>query len=73
MTNGKDLAHSTDSRDHGPVRGLTKREAFAMAAMQGILSGEECPAMSREGVARFAVGMADELIAALNKPQEAKA
>jgi hypothetical protein len=45
---------------------LTKREQFAMAAMQGLLSDKE---LSTEGAAVLAVKAADELITKLNEKQ----
>ena len=49
--------------------GLTKREAFAMAAMQGRLAGEtgEAPTESYQETAIVAVRMADALLAELAK------
>lgn len=78
MTDGDDRAtggpvYSYDDHEMqivGYAKGLTKREAFAMAAMQGILSKNPVGA---ERVAETAVEQADALIAALNKPQETKA
>lgn len=55
-----------DPNDHGKVLcdGLTKREAFAMAAMQGLAPqwGKE---RSGNEIARASVMMADALLAAL--------
>jgi hypothetical protein len=49
-------------------RGLTKREIFAMAAMQGACAD---PHMTDcYDIAAFAVGCADALIAELNKPEK---
>jgi hypothetical protein len=45
---------------------LTKRDQFAMAAMQGLLSDKE---LSTEGAAVLAVKAADELITKLNEKQ----
>lgn len=47
--------------------GLTKREAFAMAAMQGILSGKPTDwiELNHEKIARKAVCQADELLSLL--------
>ncbi len=48
-----------------PQYGLTKREYFASMAMQGYLSfgaGSNC-----EGIAKWSVEVADELIKQLNK------
>lgn len=65
----------------GPHFGLTKREAFAMAAMQGFMaqnddrryaqtsaiSLEDWQSECRANDARYCVAMADALIAALNE------
>lgn len=48
--------------------GLTKREAFAMAAMQGYLSSNEDP-NSFEDLARFSVLAADALLKELSNVQ----
>lgn len=65
------------SADVFTQHGLTKREAFAMAAMQGILA---CPAddlghdigsdveVLPEDIASYAVECADALLAELSKP-----
>jgi hypothetical protein len=45
---------------------LTKREQFAMAAMQGLLSDKQ---LSTEGAAVLAVKAADKLITKLNEKQ----
>ena len=47
--------------------GLTKREMFAMAAMQGILSN---PRYTYEQLARHAVNYADALLAELEKQND---
>jgi hypothetical protein len=54
----------TGDGDHVQFHGLTKRELFAMAAMQGILAN---PSRSSVGgnAAKDAVLMADELLKAL--------
>lgn len=50
------------------AEGLSKRERFAMAAMQGLLAGDPVPHEFNEAqIARMAVDRADALIAALNK------
>lgn len=46
--------------------GLTKRERFAMAALQGMLADHTCDAEPDE-FAEIAVNYADALIAELNK------
>lgn len=55
-----------------PPETMTKREAFAMAAMQGILATpaddfEDDIEATPEGLASFAVECADALIAELEK------
>ena len=61
------------NHDYGAVKnsmvGLTKREAFAMAAMQGIMANSDdnwifCPI---ESIAMQSVQMADELLKELSK------
>lgn len=51
------------------AKDMTKREAFAMAAMQGILAAEsdDYGYTSKEATADAAAGYADALIEALNK------
>ena len=46
---------------------LTKRERFAMAAMQGLLARRPTELCTAENVARWAVGYADALLAELAK------
>lgn len=48
-------------------RGMSKREAFAMAAMQGMLSGAPCWPDMRDSpeIARRSLACADALLAAL--------
>jgi hypothetical protein len=46
---------------------LTKREQFAMAAMQGILSNHEYSNATMEGVAKEAIKQADVLMIRLNE------
>jgi hypothetical protein len=80
MSNGNDPAYPCDI---GPYmrNGLTKREAFAMAAMQGILGSEYVMKFSDDALdadptttrgkwlAKQAVGFADALLAALDPPK----
>jgi len=55
--------------------GLTKREYFATAALQGLMTGslpiEHSKLSTPSAVAAFAVVLADALIVALNTPPEA--
>lgn len=62
--------------DYGPDRGVeiasgvTKREAFAMAAMQGLMAAKYQGIDANEvpkALSEFSVKMADSLIAALNE------
>lgn len=50
--------------------GMTKREAFAMAAMTGMLATDDRPVTHFDSAAEYCVKMADALIQALNKPKE---
>lgn len=59
--------------------GMTKREAFAMAAMEGMLANSEClkimtkhlsPDLQASFLANASVEQADALIEALNKIKE---
>lgn len=52
--------------------GMTKREQFAMAAMQGLLANpdEQTVGMSVTKMIKFAVMNADELLAALEQDSE---
>ena len=52
------------------VSGLTKREAFAMTAMQGLLAGAVHSRLSRIDYARIAVSQADALLDALEVGDE---
>jgi hypothetical protein len=66
-----------DAGKNSNLTGLSKREMFAMAAMQGILSNHWCQndyknhidALSYSEVASQAVGYADALLNELSKPQ----
>jgi len=57
-------------------KGISKREYFAAMAMQGLATKEEIQATDgwnrdrKESCARYAVNMADALIAELNKEQK---
>ncbi|NLA68012.1 MAG: hypothetical protein GX856_07190 [Gammaproteobacteria bacterium] len=60
-------------RGHGPADGLTKREAFAMAAMQGIRANAgwiDHAAFDSAAVASQAVCDADALLAELAKERD---
>lgn len=71
MKNSAQPAYPTRPGQTPNVNGLTKREAFAMAAMQGILSGRN-EVIEERGyppteVAQWAVQQADELLKALEQ------
>ena len=69
MKNGEQPAYPTEYAKHGKQSiGLTKREAFAMAAMQGIMASNECGvAHHPETAASWAVSVADALLEELSK------
>lgn len=74
MTNPNDPIHPAGDGLVPPTYGLTKREEFAKAAMQGAVYGLAGKAVSVKDyveampmVAELAVGWADALIAELNK------
>jgi len=50
--------------------GLTKREAFAMAAMQGFMACPDYTETTYTDAARLSVRMADALLAELAKPKD---
>lgn len=54
----------TETGHAAAFRGLTKRELFAMAAMQGFCSDSS---MDLEGIPKAAVDMADAILAELDK------
>lgn len=63
-----DPAFATSSTTrHSGTNGLTKREYFAAAAMQGLLANSK---NLQVVIGESAVIMADALIKALNKPEE---
>jgi len=62
---GEEFAFPVANTDvHYDYYGLSKREYFAVMAMQGLLSADN-QAMNHI-LAKYSVDMADELIAALN-------
>lgn len=70
MTNPNDAAFSnaTDYAGNPTVGyGLTKREEFAKAAMQGLIASDHEVNWNAKQIATFAVEQADALIAELNK------
>ena len=58
---------STDKFTFKPIGGLSKREQFAMAAMQGILSDPTCSNTGMERIASYSVEAADALLAKLDE------
>lgn len=54
-------------QDFSVTPGLTKREAFAMAAMQGMYANHESRDVHPEIIARSSVAAADALLAELAK------
>lgn len=67
-TYGTDAAYPVSTIDNHTVYGLTKREAFAMAALTGTLANPTYSGVIVDAV-RDAVVHADALIEALNKPE----
>ena len=63
--NNADQPASPTVHTNAHLNGLTKREQFAMAAMQGILSDSEINYSKVEFMAIEAVTCADELLKAL--------
>lgn len=73
MSNGNESAFPTADSGQGSDfeygdPGLTKREYFAVMAMQGLLASDIPVGMEREA-AQWSVKQADALIAELEKPQ----
>lgn len=69
-----DPAFPTSFAQEGPFGGLTKREIFAMSAMQGLLAypgrlnfGEKTGKVTDEQLANLSVKCADALLAELNR------
>jgi hypothetical protein len=54
-------------KEHVSANGLTKREAFAMAAMQGAISNEDNRHVSYDILASDAVELANALLKALEE------
>jgi hypothetical protein len=66
----RDSVLRVDYEQDVEVYGITKREAFAMAAMQGIMASNECGvAHHPETAASWAVSVADALLEELSKPK----
>jgi hypothetical protein len=72
-TDPNDFASPTgDHSGYTATAGLTKRERFAMAAMQGFAADPNMATTETKDVAKLSVTWADALIKALNeeKPKE---
>ncbi len=54
---------------YGSQSGLTKREYFAAAALQGLAAGPAITVMKPGNVAQYAVDLADLTLAALERSQ----
>ena len=70
MTNGNESIFPDDKENpqfNSVHYGLTKREYFASAAMQGILAGYQGKPYFMERIVSDATGIADALISELNK------
>lgn len=70
--NGSMPAHPTTDTGRpgmykGPMQGLTKREVFAMAALQGALANSADGGFATDQLARVSVLAADRLLAELAK------
>jgi len=77
MKNGNTPAYPLQAERHDPVWGLTKREMFAMAAMQGMLANSHVGQgfkpfshMTDEEIAQWSVKQADALLAELEKTED---
>jgi len=55
-----------DNQGGGSCDGLTKREYFAAAVMQGILASDPEHKLEQETISLWAIGAADSLIEELN-------
>ena len=71
-TNANKPAYPLWSEEGKVLSGLTRREAFAMAAMQGYIANSLAWDKEMEDIARWSVKQADALIAALDKKKEDK-
>lgn len=68
MTKATDPAYPVQDITLSDHAGLTKREIFALSAMQGMLANEWCSASDKQ-VVEQAVFMADALIEQLNREE----
>lgn len=66
LTNPNEPAYPVS--DPSDYLGLTKREAFAMAAMQGLLANESTGNRSMGLISELAITQADDLLAKLSEP-----
>jgi hypothetical protein len=67
LTLGEDFVTITCNKDY-ITKGLTKREYFAVMAMQGLLSTQLIPYGLNLDLSKKAIAYADALIEELNKP-----
>ena len=68
-SNGRIQAFTDDEGFSAMATGLTKREAFAMAAMQGLAAGDTDNRATHEDLAIGSVIMADALLKELSNVQ----
>ena len=66
-TQPNDPAFPVDESTNITCAGLTKREHFAALAMQGQLAADTTHEVHSDKIAEWSVGLADDLIEALNK------
>lgn len=66
---GRDGIYPQVGSESWQLPGLTKREEFAKAAMQGYMANEFTPHENPERIADYSVRCADALITALNKAE----
>jgi hypothetical protein len=67
ITRANDLAYTVRKMDTINYTGLTKREYFAVIALQGIISNKDGLDIKIERIVESAVDTADALIEELNK------
>lgn len=67
MENKDKPAYPTNARMHSDAQGLTKREMFAMAAMQGLLANPNSWGKSIIKISVDAQQLADSLLKTLNE------
>lgn len=67
MNNSDNAAFPTQVNGGDLFGGLTKREAFVMAAMQGLCANSYLAATPPEQISRYSVKIADATLAELEK------